>query len=382
MAKFFEVIEYFDETGEEIVHRLPESGSGETQLGSQLVVRENQYAVFFRDGKSLDVFGPGRHTLTTLNLPLLRRIVGAAFDGKSPFRIEVVYVNGKVFTNSKWGTQEPIPFRDTELHMVRLRAFGTYSERVIEPQLFVNKVVGTQGIYRRSEIENFLRSIIVARLTDFLGENLKSIFDLPQHYDEVAAGTKARVQDDFSKYGLELIDFYINAITPPPDVQKMIDQRSGMGAVGDLGKFTQFSAARALRDAARQGGGEGGGAGTAGAGLGLGAGLGMGMMMPGMISQAYGQAGQLVPCPKCNAGNQANAKFCSACGAKMEIPTISCPKCKQPAPMGSKFCPNCGETLAQKSVKCPKCKKDVPEGTKFCPECGNNMSPPEEPKAA
>ncbi len=383
MAKFFEVIEYFDETGEEIVHRIPETGSGETQLGSQLVVRENQYAVFFRDGKALDVFGPGRHTLTTLNLPLLRRIVGAAFDGKSPFRVEVVYVNGKVFTNSKWGTQEPIPFRDTELHMVRLRAFGTYSERVIEPQLFVNKIVGTQGIYLRTDIENFLRSVIVARLTDFLGENIKSIFDLPQHYDEVAAGTKTRVQDDFSKYGLELIDFYINAITPPPDVQKMIDERSGMGAVGDLGKFTQFSAARALRDAAQQGGGgEGGGAGTAGAGLGLGAGLGMGMMMPGMISQAYGQAGQMVPCPKCGTANPSNAKFCSACGAKMEIPTITCPKCKQPAPMGSKFCPNCGASLAPKTIKCPKCGVEVPEGTKFCPECGQKLEPPEEPKSA
>jgi membrane protease subunit (stomatin/prohibitin family) len=267
--------------------------------------------------------------------------------------------------------------------MVRLRAFGTYSERVIEPQLFVNKVVGTQGIFLRVDIENFLRSIIVARLTDFLGENIKSIFDLPQHYDEVAAGTKTRVQDDFSKYGLELIDFYINAITPPPDVQKMIDERSGMGAVGDLGKFTQFSAARALRDAAQQGGGgEGGGAGTAGAGLGLGAGLGMGMMMPGMISQAYGQAGQLVPCPKCNANAPANSKFCPACGAKMEIPTISCPKCKQPVPMGSKFCANCGESLAPKAIKCAKCGTEIPEGTKFCPECGNKLAPPEEPKTA
>ena len=386
MAKFFEVIEFFDETGDEIAHRIPETGSGETQLGSQLVVRENQYAVFFRDGKALDSFGPGRHTLTTLNLPLIRRIIGAAFDGKSPFRVEVYYVNGKVFTNSKWGTQEPIPFRDTELHMVRLRAFGTYSERVIEPQLFINKAVGTQGIYRRNEIEDFLRTIIIARLTDFLGENLKSIFDLPQHYDEVAAGTKARIHDDFSKYGLELVDFYINAITPPTDVQEMIDQRSGMGAVGDLGKFTQFSAARALRDAAQQGGGgEGGGAGTAGAGLGLGAGLGMGMMMPGMISQAYGQTGgPQIKCSKCGGLNPATAKFCSACGEKLEMEMINCPKCNQPVLKGSKFCSNCGASLAPKLIKCSKCGMDVPEGTKFCPNCGNNLAvsdkPKEEPK--
>jgi len=377
MAKFFEVIEFFDETGEEMVHRIPESGSGETQLGSQLVVRENQYAVFFRDGKALDSFGPGRHTLTTLNLPLLRRIIGAAFDGKSPFRVEVYFVNGKVFTNSKWGTQEPIPFRDSELSMVRLRAFGTYSERIVNPQLFINKIVGTQGIYRREEIENYLRTIIIARLTDFLGENLKSIFDLPKYYDEVAAGTKARLQDDFSKYGMELIDFYINAMTPPPEVQKMIDERSGMGAVGDLGKFTQFETAKALRDAAKQTGG--GGAGTAGAGLGLGAGLGMGMMMPGMISQAYNQqGGPQVKCPKCGTLNPASAKFCSNCGAKLEAETITCPKCKKEIPKDSKFCPYCGASLVPQMIKCPKCGTEVPEGTKFCPNCGTKLAPPEE----
>ncbi len=380
MAKFFEVIEYFDETGEEMVHRIPQEGSGETQLGSQLVVRESQYAVFFRDGKALDVFGPGRHSLTTLNLPILRRIIGAAFDGKSPFRVEVYYVNARVFTNSKWGTQEPIPFRDSELHMVRLRAFGTYSERIIEPQLFLNKIVGTQGMFRRIDVEDFLRSMIVARLTDFLGENLTSIFDLPQHYDEISAGTKARIQDDFSKYGLELVDFYINAITPPPDVQEMIDQRSGMGAVGDLGRFTQFSAARALRDAARGAGGEGGAGGTAGAGLGLGAGLGMGMMMPGMISQAYQQAGTSIKCQKCGTANPSHAKFCSACGEKLEIGTVTCPKCKQNAPLGSQFCPNCGTSLVTKTMKCSKCGKDIPEGSQFCPDCGTSQSATEQPE--
>jgi len=379
MAKFFEVIEFFDQTGEEMVHRIPESGSSETQLGSQLVVRENQYAVFFRDGKALDTFEVGRHTLTTLNLPILRRIVGAAFDGKSPFRVEVYFVNGKVFTNAKWGTQEPIPFRDTELHMVRLRAFGTYSERIIEPQLFINKIVGTQGIFRREEIENFLRTIIIARLTDFLGENQKSIFDLPQHYDEISAGAKARIQDDFSKYGMELIDFYINAITPPVEVQKMIDERSGMGAVGDLGKFTQFETAKALRDAAKQSGGAGGG--TAGAGLGLGAGLGMGMMMPGMISQAYGQqGGPQVKCPKCETLNPASAKFCSSCGTKLELETTTCPKCKAQVPKESKFCPNCGASLAPEMVKCPKCGTESPVGTVFCPQCGTKLTPPIEPK--
>ena len=224
MGLIMDVIEFFDEKGTDVVHRIPEQGSADISLGSQLVVRESQAAVFFRDGEALDTFGPGRHTITTMNIPLLKKVLGVVFDGKSPFRAEVYFVNMKVFPNAKWGTSEPIPFRDKELDIVRIRAHGIYSYRVVNPQLFVNKIVGTQNIMKRDEIEDFFKNIIISRFTDFLGENLTSIFDLPQSYDEFSVGVKSRLVEDFDKYGVNITDFYIKSITPPPEVEKMIDE--------------------------------------------------------------------------------------------------------------------------------------------------------------
>ncbi|MDQ3227251.1 MAG: SPFH domain-containing protein, partial [Chloroflexota bacterium] len=142
-----DLIEHADERTDEIVHRVPEDGSGEFRLGSQLVVRESQRAIFFRDGKALDVFGPGRHTLSTNNIPFLTGLVGLPFGGESPFRAEVFFVSMRELTDMKWGTQQPVVYRDTELGMVRLRAFGTYSFRVADPQLFVNTIVGSRGAF-------------------------------------------------------------------------------------------------------------------------------------------------------------------------------------------------------------------------------------------
>ncbi len=280
-----EVIEYHDVSGNELCHKIPEYGSAETRLGSQLVVREYQQAVFFRDGKGLDVFGPGRHTLTTQNIPVLARLIGKLFDGsKSPFRTEVIFVSQKVFNDMKWGTKEAVPFKDSELGYVQLRAFGNYTIRVKDPLLFVNTLVAGRGRYSTDDIANFLRDVIVSRLNDVLGETLKTIFELAALYDELAVAAKMRVIDDFAKYGLELIDFYVQAITPPEEVQQAINERSSMGAIGDMAKFTQYKTAKAIGDAAKNPGDMGGAMGA-----GLGAGLGMAMAQ-GMAQAAQTQA--------------------------------------------------------------------------------------------
>lgn len=373
-----DVIESLDKTGDEMVVRWPRSGSGAIKSGSQLVVRESQAAIFFRDGKAYDVLGPGRHTLTTNNLPLITGLLSLPFGFESPFKAEVYFVNQRVFTNLKWGTSQPIVFRDKELKMVRLRAFGIFSPRIKDPTLFVNKIVGTEGLYTTERVESFFREIIVARLNDLLGEMLETIFDLPKYYDEIAAALKTRVRDDFEKYGVEAIDLVINSITPPEDVQKMIDARTGMSAVGDMGDFSQYQAARAMRDIASRPGGGGGD--TAAAGMGLGVGAGLGMMMPGMIQRGQqAQQGQQAPekekgeekkkCPKCSAEVPADAKFCLNCGAKL-IETIECPKCKAELPKGAKFCSNCGYKLV---LTCPKCEAELPPGTKFCSNCGTKI---------
>jgi membrane protease subunit (stomatin/prohibitin family) len=344
------VIQYADPTGQTIVARVPKQGTAAIKIGSQLIVEESQEAVFLRDGRALDTFGPGRHTLATQNLPLLTRLIGIPFDGKSPFQAAVIFVSTKTFIDLKWGTKEPVAYRDSELAMIRLRAFGKFAARVVNSQLFVNTIVGTNDIYTTDGVEAYFKDVIVARFTDILGENLQSIFDLPKVYDELGMALKSRVAEDFSKYGLELVDLYLGAITPPKDVQKLIDERAGMAAVGDMNAYMKFKAAKAMGDAAQQTGGETGGG--VGAGLGVGMGAGMGMMLPQMMKEAMqDQGGQGAP-----SGVGGGA---AAAGSDESTTEANQTAGGAAAAASAAFCHQCGEKL--------------PDGAKFCPSCGTKM---------
>ncbi|NOZ06914.1 MAG: SPFH domain-containing protein [Chloroflexi bacterium] len=369
MARVFDVIEYLDRSGREMVHRIPEGGSGDFRIGSQLIVRESQSAVFFRDGKALDTFGPGRHTLTTANIPFLANLVGKVFGGETPFKAEVYFVNTRQFLDQKWGTAQPITLRDSELGMVRLRAFGTYAIQIADAQLFVNTIVGTRGLYNTSDIDNYLRGIIISRFTDLLGTAKTSILDLPTLFDEISAGTKAKVKDDFAAVGIDMRAMYIESVTPTEETQKAIDERASMGAIGDMQKYLQFKAARALGDAAQQEGGAGGAGeagGFMGAGLGLGAGMGMGAMMANIMGTAYQQM------PGAAGGQVPPAAAAGAAAAAAGVGTISCSNCQAILPANAKFCSNCGAKIGGAMI-CSNCHAELAPDAKFCTQCGTKV---------
>ena len=282
MARIFDVVEYASEMQDELVHRFPEKGIADLRIGSQVIVRESQKAIFFRDGKALDVFGPGRHTIATANIPLLVNLIGKAFNNRTPFTAEVYYVSMKEFADRKWGTPQPIIVRNpgVGLGIALLQGFGSYSYEVSDAQQFVTQLVGAQGVYKTSEIENRLRTMLLSKLQDLLGEttSTKSVLDLIGLTEELGSGVRAKAQDDFKAIGLTLKSFYIGNLKPS---DKSAEELRAMGML-DMTTYTQLQAADALRDAAQNPSG--------GAGLtaGIGAGMGIGNVLSDSLKGATG----------------------------------------------------------------------------------------------
>ncbi|MHB8855861.1 MAG: SPFH domain-containing protein [Bellilinea sp.] len=280
MARIFDVVEYPSEMADELVHRFPEQGVADLRLGSQVIVRESQRAVFFRDGRALDSFGPGRHTITTANIPLLVDWVGKLFNDRTPFTAEVYYVSMREFVDRKWGTPQPILVRNPGmgLGVALLQGFGTYSFQIKDAQQFVTQIVGAQGAYRMVDIENRLRTMLLSKLQDLLGETgaTKSVAELIGLVEEIGSGVRAKAQDDFAAVGLLLKSFYIGSLKPS---DKSAEELRAMGML-DMQTYTQLQAADAMRDAAQN---PSGGAGlTAGIGAGMGLGNVIGQSLQGM----------------------------------------------------------------------------------------------------
>ena len=290
MARIFDVIEYPNEMAEEIVHRFPDGMSdGEYRLGSNVIVRDGQTAVFFRDGLALDMFGPGRHVIATANIPLITNKLQDWFTGgKTVFPAEVYFVSMKEFANRKWGTPQPIIVRNPGmgLGVALLQGFGTYSFQVKDPQQFIIQIVGKQAIFKIDEIEERLRAILLQKLQDALGEwaGKYAVPEMIGKTNELSGFVRSQVEEDFNAVGLTVKSFYVSNLKPS---EKSAQELRDMGML-DMATYTQLQAADSMRDAANNPSG--------GAGLtaGIGAGMGIGNLM-GQALQGGMQSGQQQP---------------------------------------------------------------------------------------
>lgn len=320
--QFIRVIQWNEDDEGLLSYRYPMQDM-EIENGGQLTVRESQVALFVNEGKIADVLGPGLHTLTTRNLPILTDLMNWSKDFQSPFKSDVYFFSTRLEIDQKWGTPAPITIRDKEFGAVRLRAFGNYSYRVSDPRKFFTEVTGTRESVSAADLEGQLRTLIVARMTGIFAGSEVSFLDMSANLAALTAKVTENVKPSFEALGLALDQFVVESISLPDDLQKTIDQRIGISMVGDMGKLTQFETAESLEEAAQNTGG------TAGMGVGLGAGV---AMAQAMVAQAMpGQSRQAVAQPVASATAtvaSAETKFCIACGKSM--------------PQRAKFCPVCG----------------------------------------
>ncbi len=365
---FLEILEWFDESGAEVAHRLPQEGSGELKFGAQVIVRESQAAVFYSSGVACDALGPGRHTLSTYNIPVLTKLLSLPWAFSSPFRAEVYFTNLKIFNNLRWGTRDPVAFRDRDLGLVRIRANGIFNLQVTQPVLFINSLIGTSPSYTIGDLEKYFNEIIISRLNDLMGEELDTLFDLPGRYDDFSKNLSTRLEQDFSEYGLALRGIYINSITPPGEVQQAIDDKGRLALLNaNLGDFMQMKAAMAMEGAATSGNG------AAGAGVGM----GIGMLLPGMLTASQGIKQtelQLQTCPKCGTTTGAESKFCPSCGHQL-LTIRKCRMCSADLHPASRFCHKCGAKVEQEKEPriCKECSMQNRPEAVFCNNCGAKL---------
>ncbi len=386
--RLIDIIKYEDPSGKVLAHKEPQSGA-DIQYGAQLVVHQSQTAVFYKDGRALGTFDPGRHTLTTNNVPFLKDLIAKVTSGgQTPFTAEVVFVNTGSVVRGKWGTPTPIDFEDEKLGIVSLRAFGEYTIKIADPMLFVTNWVKTRGEVLEDDVTRDLKSAIMMHFNDLLGTQFKTYFKIRSNLVEFSGAMKFLLKEDFDKYGMEIRDFFISNVSVPEDVQEAFKERTKMGALGDMGTFMQYKTANAIGDMAAKPSGGGGDPMNAGMGL------GMGMMMPqmmqnamsgamggqpmGVSQQAQPPAGvatpqaRMVACAGCQNPVAEGSKFCPNCGQSMAPPKVSCPHCGAQV-VGGKFCGECGKSLESPGGVCPGCSAKLAQGARFCAECGTKV---------
>ncbi len=337
--QFIDVIHWTEDGPGVLMERFPMRDM-EIQNGASLTVRESQMALFVNEGKAADAFAPGLYKLDTNTLPLLTNLKNWDKLFQSPFKSDLYFFSTRLQTNQRWGTQQPITIRDAEFGAVRLRGFGVYSYRLVNPLAFHTNIAGTQAQYSASELEPQLRNAVITSFTTAFAKSQVPFLDMAANQAAVATIIAAELAPQFAAYGLELASFTVENLSLPDELQKRLDERISMNMVGDLRQYAQFQAAQAIPIAAANEGG------IAGMGVGLGAGVGMGAIMADAMRSATGLAAPASP---------------AAPAAPAGVPPIAAAAGAAAAVSGeTKFCIHCG--------------KSIPAVAKFCAICGGAQS--------
>jgi membrane protease subunit (stomatin/prohibitin family) len=373
---FIDRIKY-DGSPNELVWKFPYDN---LSTGAQLIVNESQEAIFYKGGQALDTFGPGTHTLSSSNIPLLQKLVNLPFGGKTPFTAEVWFINKTVKRDLKWGTKDPIKIQDPNYKIiVPVRAYGEVGIQISDARNFMTQIIGTMHTADITIISKNFSSLIITKTKDtiasFIVKKKISVLEIPAMIDELSELCKERFVSEFEKYGLQIINFYIESINYPDDDPSVIQLQSALAKKAEMDIIGyNYQTERTFDTLETAAGNEGNSGNMMGAGMGLGMGVGVGGAFGNAMSNIGNQINpqnQVMKCPGCGATIQANLKFCSECGIKLVQNKVKCYKCNTENNEDAKFCSNCAANL--KEIKCPKCGKEYNQPTKFCNECGEKI---------
>ncbi len=351
--QLLKIIEWTDDSSNTIVYKYPMEDRDEIMNGCQLVVRESQCAMLVSSGQICDVYGPGTHKLTTNNMPIITKLASWKYGFDSPFKADVYYVNTKQFINLKWGTATRVAMRDADFGVIRVGGRGSYSFRVEDAPKFMREIFGTNREYTTSSLIDYFKSIIVTGFTTVMGSSKIPALDLPTKLIEFGEEVKKNTDETFNSMGIEIVNFNVESVNLPENVEKAMDERATVGVIGDvMGQYTQYQVANAIRETANNPSN-----GTTEVGVGLGAGMFMGQTMSQILNNNMNNQ---------NNNNQSNN----------QVNGIKCPNCGQGLPEGAKFCLNCGNKIEVQSTKeffCIECGTKNPAGSKFCLNCGKKF---------
>jgi membrane protease subunit (stomatin/prohibitin family) len=357
-------------------------------MGSQLIVNQTQEALFYKNGQALDLLGPGRHTLMTANIPILKGIMGKLLMGgaeNTPFPAEIYFIDKAVLLDVKWGTPRPVPILDPLLNVfLPVRANGQFGFKVTDSRSLVTQLVGTVPTLAKEDVTNYFRGVILTKTKDLIAAKLiddrLSILTVTAHLTEISKAIQEKLQEDFKAFGLEIVNFFVNAIDVPDDdpevqhVKKAMADKAEYRIMGEDAYRTKRTF-DVLEEAAKNTSQGGNMLGTGmGFGMGMGAGQGFANLAGGLIGAvtpskaALPAPSAMMTCPTCKTQVFSAYKFCTTCGGGMATANAVCPGCSNEVPVGGKFCGHCGLKLA--ATLCPKCQHEIPPSAAACPGCG------------